>query len=253
MAAGQPAGAVVNRCLRPIAAAICLGVLPGAANVVRADDFIVYSPYVMAGKSEVELRGFQISDGREDQGGSAAEMSISYGVNDWWKPEVYLLEYAKSPDASGRLQGFEFENTFQLTTPGEYFADFGFLASYGHSIVADERDTVEFGPLMEVTSGRFAHVVNLIWEKQVGSGAARNYEFRYSYSGTYAFSKAVHAGIEAYGRPADSAYQAGPIVSGEWHLPGTSSNLGYRVGVMLGINSSAPRQTWLAQLEYEFF
>ena len=49
------------------------------------------------------------------------------------------------------------------------------------------------------------------------------------------------------------AYQAGPIVTGEFHLPGTTSNLEYRVGVVLGINSDAPRQTWLARLEYEFF
>jgi hypothetical protein len=243
----------VKRRIPRAAAALFLAALWSSTNSARADDFIVYSPYVMASKSEVELRGYQITDGRDDAGGSAAELSISYGVTDWWKPELYLLEYAKSPDVRGRLQGYEFENTFQITTPGKYFADFGFLASYAHSTVADSLDTLEFGPLMEVTSGRFAHIVNLIWEKEVGAGAGGNYAFRYTYSGTYAFSKALHAGMEAYGRPADGAYQAGPVASGEWNVPGTSSNLGYRIGVLIGINSSAPRQTWVAQLEYEFF
>jgi len=237
----------------PASVVLALGLSPWAAKPALADDFIVYSPYVIATRGEVELRGFHVEDVRAEQGGGAAELSVSYGVTDWWKPEVYLLEYAQAPGSSGRLQGYEFENTFQLTPPGRYFADFGFLASYGHSTVADVVDTVEFGPLMEVTRGRFAHAVNLIWEKQVGSGASGSYEIRYSYAGTYAFSKAVQAGFEAYGRPADSAYQAGPILKGEWNVPGTASNLGYRVGVLLGINSAAPRQTWLAQLEYEFF
>jgi len=253
MAAAQRADAVVSRRVPRMAAELCLAACWTLTNSARADDFIVYSPYVMASKSEVELRGYHITDGRDGLGGSEAALAISYGVNDWWKPELYLLKYAKGPDASGRLQGYEFENTFQLTTPGQYFADFGFLASYEHSTVADKLDAVEFGPLMEVTFGRFAHIVNLIWEKEVSSGASPNYGFRFTYSGTYAFSKALHAGIEAYGRHADGAYQAGPIASGEWKVPGITGNLEYRVGVVFGINSSAPRQTWLAQFEFEFF
>jgi hypothetical protein len=234
-------------------AGLVLALSACAFDSARADDLIVYSPYVMATQKEVELRGFHVNDARGDQGGDAAELSVSYGVNDWWKPELYLLEYAKEPGSSGRLQGYEFENTFQITPPGKYFADFGFLASYGHSTIAAAHDTVEFGPLVEMTAGRFAHAVNLIWEKEVGAGASGHYEFRYSYAATYAYSKALKPGIEAYGRPADRAYQAGPIVKGEWNLFGAASNLEYRFGVLLGINSDAPRQTWLAQIEYEFF
>jgi hypothetical protein len=58
--------------------------------------------------------------------------------------------------------------------------------------------------------------------------------------------------VEAYVRPNDRAYQAGPIVAGEWHVPGSNGGVEYRVGVVLGINTEAPRQTWLAQFEYEF-
>ena len=49
------------------------------------------------------------------------------------------------------------------------------------------------------------------------------------------------------------AYQAGPIVAGEWHVPHSAGNVEYRFGMLLGINAEAPRRTWLAQLEYEFF
>jgi len=237
----------------PGVAFVALAALAAAARRVRADDFIVYSPYVTAAQSEIELRGYRASDPRAALGGaSAAELSIAYGVNGWWKPELYLLRYQLSPGAGASLQGYEFENTFQLTPPGKYPADFGFLAAYEHNTAANTPDAIEFGPLIETRQGRLAHTVNLIWEKQVGAGAGGRYELRYSYSGSYVVSQAFRPGLEAYGRPADHAYQAGPVVAGEWHPPGTLADCEYRLGVVFGLNAAAPRQTWLAQLEYEF-
>lgn len=237
---------------RATAMVVCIA-LPCFGGLARADDFIVYAPYVTASQNEVEVRGYRVGDARPDLGGSsAAELSIAHGFNSWWKAELYLAEYQQAPDTPSGFQGYEFENTFQLTPPGRYWVDLGLLASYERNTAANTPDAVEFGPLIEKTVGRFAHTVNLIWEKQIGSGASGNYEFRYSYSGTYTVSQAFRPGLEAYGRPADRAYQAGPIMAGEFNLPGTTSDLEYRVGVVFGINAAAPRQTWLAQLEYEF-
>ncbi len=36
------------------------------------------------------------------------------------------------------------------------------------------------------------------------------------------------------------------------HVPATNGGLGPR-GIALGLNTEASRQTWLAQMEYEFF
>jgi hypothetical protein len=232
--------------------AVCVGLL-AAAGVARADDFIVYSPHVFESQSEVEVRGYRFADSRSDLGGSAAELSIAHGVTGWWKPEFYVAEFEKVPGTRGYFKGFEFENTFQFTPPGKYVADFGFLAAYEHNIAAGVLNAIEFGPLIEKTAGRFAHRVNFIWEKEVGTGASGKYAFRYSYSGTYAVSQAFRPGLEAYGRPGDHAYQAGPIVAGEHHIAGTTGSLEYRIGMVAGINAAAPRQTWLVQLEYEFF
>ncbi|MHB1271508.1 MAG: hypothetical protein ACYCZD_01855 [Rhodanobacter sp.] len=228
-------------------------VLFAAAGIAQADDFIVYSPHVQKSQSEIELRGFRYDDPRADfTGGRQAEFSVSHAFTDWWKPEIYLARYEREPGSRGRLVGYEFENTFQFTQPGEYWADFGFLASYEHQTGA-KLDVVEFGPLIEKTAGRFTHRVNLIWEKEVGAGASGKYGFRYTYSGTYAVSAAFRPGVEAYGLQLDNAYLAGPIVAGEWHVPGTTSNLEYRVGVVFGINAAAPRRALLAHVEYEFF
>ncbi len=240
---------------RQSAVAACLALaLAVAAPHARADDFIVYSPHVVATQSEIELRGYHYDDPRADyRGSSAAELSLAHTFNSWWKAELYVARYLKAPGEGEHLLGYELENTFQLTPAGEYWADFGFLAAYEHNTRPGEPDAAEFGPLIEKTAGRFTHTVNLIWEKQVGPGAAGKYEFRYSYQGTYTVSSAFRPGIEAYGRPADDAYQAGPMVAGDWRIPNTTSEIEYRVGVVFGLNASAPRRTLLAQVEYEFF
>lgn len=235
------------------ALALCALLLAGVGTAAHADDFIVYSPHVNQGQSEIELRGFRTGDGRSGLGGQAAgEFSISRAFTDWWKPEIYVVEYKKNPGESEGLVGYEFENTFQFTQPGQYWVDVGFLASLELPNTKGEKDILEFGPLFEKTFGRFDHRLNLIWEKEIGAGASRHYQFRYSYSGTYSLSNAFQPGIEFYGRPDDHAYQVGPVVRGEWHLPGTTSNIEYRVGLLQGINADAPRRTWLLQFEYEF-
>ncbi len=243
----------MNRAIARQLRLLCALLLICVGTTAHADDFIVYSPHVNQGQSEIELRGFYATDPRFDYGGQAAsEFSVSHAFTGWWKPEVYVAKYEKNPGETAGLVGYEFENTFQFTEPGQYWVDTGFLASYELSNTRGKRDELEFGPLLEKTAGRFDHRVNLIFEKEIGAGASRHYEFRYSYSGTYSVSAIFQPGIEFYGRPDDHAYQAGPIAHGEWHVPGTTGDIEYRLGLLQGLNASAPRQTWVAQIEYEF-
>lgn len=228
--------------------------LPGAFSAAQANDFVVYTPYVYQSQTELEARGFRFDDRRTDiNGEQGAEFSVAHAFTSWWKPELYLVNYEREPGEGGQTTGYEFENTFQLTRPGEYWADFGFLASYEHVTLRGERDELEFGPLVTKTVGRFTHTFNAIFEKQIGTGFGGKYEHRYSYSGTYAVSSAFRPGLEVYARPSDKAYHAGPVVDGEWHVPGTTGNVEYRVGVAFGLNDKAADRTWMAQLEYEFF
>lgn len=229
-------------------------VVLGAAGAVHADDYTIYSPHVVASQSEIELRGYRIEDGRDGLGGQrAAELSVAHAVTGWWRPEVYLARYEHAPGERGQFLGYELENVFQLTEPGREWADLGLLASYEHNTAGHGPDVIETGALIEKTVGRFVHTVNLIWERRIGPDAARHGEFRYSYRGTYALGPTFRAGIEAYGLPADHAWQAGPVVTGSVHISGTTGSLDYRIGLLQGINRRAPHHTWMAQVEYEFF
>ncbi len=233
-------------------AVYCAGAHPAWAD----NDFIVYSPHVVAGQSEVELYGFDFRDARPDLNTTAGyNFSIAHGVNNWWKPELYAGEFNRQPGGALYLSGYEFENTFQLTDPGEYWADLGFLASYAHVKQPGQPGIAEFGPLLEKNVGHVNQRLNLIWEKQIGGGASGQYAFRSAYSASYKLDyghTSYAPGIEAYYRPADNARQAGPVLYGEVRTA-AGSELEYSFGVLYGMNSGAPNKTLLARVEYEFF
>jgi hypothetical protein len=227
------------------------------AKIARADnDFIVYSSYVVQGQSEVEVYGFDSVDGRNDlNAASGYNISVAHAFTSWWKAEVYIAEFNRDPGGSTHPSGYEFENTFQLTTAGEYWADVGFLASYAYNKQPGLGNSVEFGPLLEKLSGHIDQRLNLIWQRTLGSGDSGSSEFRSSYSIRYNidYNKARFSpGIEAYYRPGDNAYQVGPVLYGELRTD-AGNELEYSLGVVYGINQGAPDKTLLARLEYEFF
>jgi hypothetical protein len=241
----------------PIAALISLLVSLFGTGTARADnDYIVYSPYVVQGQSEVETYGFYSLDSRSNLNtASGQNISVAHAFTSWWKAEVYVGEFNRDPGGSTHPSGYELENTFQLTAPGEYWADIGFLASYAYNRQPGLGNSIEFGPLFEKLSGHIDQRLNLIWVKPVGAGDSGSNEFRSSYSISYNihYNKATFSpGIEAYSRPSDNAYQIGPVFYGEYRTD-TGSELEYSLGVVYGINQAAPAQTLLARLEYEFF
>ena len=237
---------------------LVLAALSGAgANTAFADnDFIVYSPHVVQGQSEVEAYGFSYQDARSDlNGASGYNISVAHAFTSWWKAEVYVGSFNRNPGETTHLTGYEFENTFQLSAPGEFWADIGFLASYEYSKQRDTSDSVEFGPLLEKLSGHVDQRLNLIWKMPVGGGTGVANEFRSAYSISYKteYHRATFApGIEAYYRPGDSATQAGPVLYGELRTD-AGSELEYSLGVVYGLSRGAPDKTLLARLEYEFF
>src|SRR5690242_8670487 len=107
---------------------VAAALLGSAAHA--SDDFIVYSPYVTEGQSEVEFRGHQQYDGDPALDGERAYvLSLAHAFTRWWQPEVYLGRYEREPGSANTLEGYEFENIFQLSEQGKYWADLGFLAS----------------------------------------------------------------------------------------------------------------------------
>ena len=222
-------------------------------SAARADDdFIVYSPYVTAGQSELELRGHQQYDGDPALDGERSYLfSAAHAFTSWWHPEIYVATYEREPGGPNRLQGYEFENIFQLTDQGQYWADFGFIASYVYNKQPGVPGVVEFGPLIEKKSGRVDQRLNFIWEKQFGSGAEGQYHLRGTYAASYSFSQAFAPGFEAYDRPADDSRQLGPALTGEVDME-SGNEFEYSLAWLLGLNRGAPDRVLALRLEFEF-
>lgn len=165
------------------------------------------------------------------------------------KAEVYIAEFNRDPGGSTDTSGYEFENTFQLTAPGEYWADVGLLASYAYNKQPGSANSIEFGPLFEKLSGHIDQRLNLVWQRPIGSGDSGTNEFRSSYSISYNmdYNRATFSpGIEAYYRPSDNANQVGPVLYGELRTD-AGSELEYSIGVVYGLNQDAPAKTFLAR------
>lgn len=217
------------------------------------NDYVVYSPYVVQGQSEIEVRAAKYRDSSvvlNDLNGQV--VSVAHSFTNWWKAEVYLGEYQQLPRQPSSLVAYEFENTFQLAPAGEYWADPGFLLSYEFNTHLSQANELEFGPLFEKRSGRFDQRLNLIWEREIGTGAARGYTFRSAYSLSYRVTPLFAPGMEVYAHPNANQYQLGPVVYGEY-ASGSGNELEYSVGVVFGMNAHAPDKTLMLTLEYEFF
>src|SRR5215472_14462940 len=94
---------------------LLLSLLAAVGTAQASDDFIVYSPYVTDGQSEVEFRGHQQYDGDPGLDGERAYLvSVAHAFSSWWKPEIYLGRYERDPGSANTFEGYEFENTFQL-------------------------------------------------------------------------------------------------------------------------------------------
>ena len=224
-----------------------------AAGAARAsDDFIVYSPYVTEGQSEVEFRSHQQFDGDPALNDERAYVvSVAHAFTSWWQPEIYLGRYERDPGSANTFEGYEFENVFQLSEQGKYWADFGFLGSYEYNKLPDQPGVLEFGPLFEKRTGRIDQRLNFIWEKELGGGASRHYQFRASYAATYRASALLQPGFEVYYRPDDDSHQIGPALNGE--IATSSGNeFEYHLAYLFGLNHDAANGTLALRLEFEF-
>src|SRR5277367_4025552 len=99
-------------------------------------DFHVVSPNeIDFHEIEIEHNGSDSVDPRAGVGGQQSyTMELGTGLTSWWHSEIELgFDNDPSSGQPTLLTQVVSENTFELTEPGEYFADFGFYVEYGQS------------------------------------------------------------------------------------------------------------------------
>ena len=237
--------------------------LGGAALLAAAParaDHKVYSPYVEEGVLELEMRGhrtFDRSADKDDQ--QTHKYELGYGVTDWWHAAVFG-RIDKEPGEDFRYTATALENIFQLTEPGQYWADVGLYFEYSKSHIAAEPDELEAKLLLQKDVGPLVLTTNLIFNREIGNGAGKGVGFEYAARVNYPWKREVQFAVEAFGEPgrltgfeATSAqdHVLGPVLLGKFNVGGIPGVFGYEAGYLFGLTDASARGTFKWLLEWE--
>ncbi len=230
-----------------------------SARTARAGDYQVYSPNVVKGEKEIEMRAYNSWGTTPDTGPrKAVKAAVGYSPTDYWFTELYL-NAEQEPGERLKVEEAEWENRFQLTPQGKYWADLGLLSEVEIPRYSHDPYEVKVGPVIGKDFGRFSALVNLIAAHQYGSNAQSGVELSYRSRLTYRYSRLASPVLEAYGQPVgrighwgQPRHQAGGGVMGKITV-GPGRNLNYSAVLLFGGTRAAADTTAVARLEYEFF
>jgi len=239
------------------AAALLLGIALSAHPQASHADHVVYSPLVEQGEKAIEFRGHYDFDGNDAlDGGQAYKLEFEWSPFARWRTEA-LVEWESEAGEDLDATEVAWENVFQLTEQGKYWADFGLLAEYAYSLEDDGEDAIELALLAQKDFGRNEARVNLVFEQPLESGADLEMEYRWQYR--YRLEERFEPGIEMYGGLGewgefgsfnDHEQQLGPAIYGKLRTAGGAFK--YEAGLLFGLNDETPDATLRFLLEYEF-
>ena len=226
-----------------------------------AADFKVRMPDAETGEFAIEPLGDYGHDPNPAHSGELSSVQeFEYGVNSFWRTE---LELEQGRDA-GPGQSFKFdqvtsENYFVFTERGQYWLDAGLFAEFGKSTLRGNPNEFTLGPMFRKEIFGTINTVNLFMQKEVGNFSAGRPFFLYAWETRLALGTPIEPGFQAYGNP--SAFEG---FNSHWpqdkrigpQLFSNVSNIGpgtlkWNAGVLFGVTSASPRETFRWQLEYE--
>lgn len=216
----------------------------------------VYRPIVEKGETEFEFRG-GYRDFSTDPSEYAYVFDVGYGVTDRWKTEL-VLEYSGVNGYGGSMEAWEWENIIVLTEQGKHWVDVGLFAEYEHSFAAGP-DEIKIGPMFEKQIGNTVNNLNLILERQVGSGASNDIELDYSWQVKWTGKESLEFGVQGFGGLGEISHlgdgdkhSVGPAIFGLSKLA-NGNKFRFDAAYLLGLNDNAPDRTFRFQIEYEMY
>ena len=216
----------------------------------------VYRPIVEKGETEFEFRG-GYRDFSSDASEYAYVFDVGYGVTDRWKTEL-VAEYSGVEGFGGSMEALEWENIIVLTEQGKHWVDVGLFAEYEHTFAAGP-DEIKIGPMFEKNIGSTITNLNLIFERQVGSGASNDIELDYSWQVKWTGNPSLEIGVQGFGGLGEVSnlgegdkHSIGPALFGMKKLA-NGNKLGFDAAVLVGLNGDTPNRTFRFQIEYEMY
>lgn len=229
-----------------VLAALSIATMSSRAIAGPADK--VYMPIVEPGEFEIEFRGGDesLSDGGHNR---ALVLDAGYGITSRWFTEL-VLEYEESAGSSGELEAIEWENVFQLTEQGKYWVDVGLFAEYEFKREAGSADEIVLGPMFQKDIRSTQINLNILLERQVGSGADSELEVGYAAQAKWRSNPKHEFGLQAFGE--EDEHRLGPAIFGTYRLD-SGNKLKFDAALLAGVTDDAPDLTARFQVEYEMY
>lgn len=217
----------------------------------------VYTPAVTYGEREIDFKSGTVKrpgEGRE----SAASLGFGYGVTDYWFTEIYG-KYKREGETGG-FDALEWENKFQLTQPGQYLIDVGFITEIERPRDRSEGYEVKFGPLLQTEFGKTQLNLNILFERNYRAVEANPLRLGYQYQAKYRWKPELELGVQGFGDVgqwnrfaprSEQSHRVGPAIFGKFALGGRHA-IRYNAAYLVDVSDTKRGNTLRAQVEYEF-
>jgi len=227
-----------------------------ALSALAGPSDYVFMPGVTYGEREID---FKMGTAKKDDRQSAASLGFGYGVTETWFTEIYR-KYESSSNEGVHFDAWEWENKFQLTEPGRYPLDIGFIVELERPADTREGYEVRLGPLFQTEFGKVQLNANLIFEQHYRSETTQRAQLSYQWQGKYRWKPEIEFGVQGFGDAgsfnhwdavADASHRMGPAVFGKFNL-GNRRAIRYNAAWLVGTSGNATHENFRAQIEYEF-
>lgn len=235
-------------------AAALSGIAAGAAHAEPGLAGEVYDPAVTRGETDIELRG-GILNGGEADGEWQVKAEAGHAFTDWWRPGLVAEWEYEGADAE--FTAFALENVFDFTPTRAWPVHFGGYLEY--EVTEEGPDAVELKLLMSHRRGPLDVRLNLIGEREVGSGAGNTWELGYAFQAGYAFSDDFQLGLQGFGDTGtdddfghldDRAHYWGPFAQFEVGDIG-DGEVELQLGYLAGFEEAEADGQFRMKIEYE--
>ena len=242
--------------LRMGAGIVAAGVAISALAAGPAD--YVFLPGVTYGEREIDIK---MGTWKQSQTGrlSAASIGLGFGVTQNWFTEFYR-KYERAQDEGTHFDAWEWENKFQVTEPGQYPVDLGFIIELERPQDRAEGYETLLGPLFQTEFGKIQLNGNLLLVRSFRSTLEQRTEFAYQWQAKYRWKPVLEFGAQGFGETgkwdrwdsrSEQSHRLGPAVFGRVVLAPHQA-IRYNVAWLKGTTPNSPNHTFRAQVEYEF-
>lgn len=237
---------------------VCLGLAVLGSGVAQAEPGLagkVYGAVVDEGRKELELRYGQLNGGVAD-GEAQAIAEASYGVTGWWYSAL-LVEFEREPSEDFEAEAVAWENLFELTGDKD---DLWRTAGYVELELSTKNGPgkAEVKGIVQYRPAPWDFRLNLILEREIGSGSSDDVEAGYAVRATRVVAHHLELGVEGFGdfgtfdhMGGSQPHYWGPIIAGEIELP--RGELELQAGYLFGFGDTEGDGQFRFAVEWDFF